>query len=338
MTEAGFDNVFVGIETIDEDCLNECNKIQNQNRDTIESIKKIQRHGMQVQGGFILGFDNDKASVFDNMSSFIQKSGIVTAMVGILNAPTGTDLYDRMKKEKRLLNDFSGVNTDINFKPKMGIEKLQNGYDKVVKYIYSPENYYERVRTFLENYRPKNKHKRHFIITDIGAFLKAFFKFGVASKNRMDFFKLMKKGRIAIFILSLTMAFTMSPVVSVSAADNASASDHDGYIVMFKDDASNSTIKNVVKQEGDSCESIDTLATQDQKMAVVSAKDTSNGGSATPKQIENGYEDHGCVVSVSPNYLRKSLSTSIRPLSSLSLSDTSFSELYQFDLMDVSDA
>jgi len=191
MTEAGFDNVFVGIETIDDDCLSECNKIQNRNRDTIESIKKIQHHGMQVQGGFILGFDNDKSSVFDNMSSFIQKSGIVTAMVGMLNAPTGTDLYDRLKKEERLITDFSGVNTDINFKPKMGMEKLQNGYEKVIKYIYSPDNYYKRVRTFLENYRPKGKHKRRFFFTDIGAFLKAFFKLGIVSKSRADFFRLM---------------------------------------------------------------------------------------------------------------------------------------------------
>ena len=95
MAEAGFDTVFIGIETPNEESLAECSKFQNKNRDLVESVKRIQRAGLQVQGGFIVGFDSDTPSIFQQQIDFIQKSGIVTAMVGLLQAPYGTRLYER---------------------------------------------------------------------------------------------------------------------------------------------------------------------------------------------------------------------------------------------------
>jgi radical SAM superfamily enzyme YgiQ (UPF0313 family) len=160
MVEAGFETVFVGIETTCEESLVECNKQQNRNRDLIASIKKIQNYGMQVHGGFILGFDNDPDSIFKSQLNFIQKSGIVTAMVGLLNAPRGTRLYQRLKKENRLIDDgLTGDNTDcsMNFVPKMGREKLINGYRQVVTSIYSSKQYYHRVKTFLKEYKPRRR-------------------------------------------------------------------------------------------------------------------------------------------------------------------------------------
>ena len=113
----------------------------NKNRDLIACVKKIQDIGLEVQGGFIVGFDNDPLSIFERQISFIQKSGIVTAMVGLLNAPRGTKLYHRLKKENRLLNDPSGDNTDfsLNFIPKMNVEALVDGYKKILNTIYSPK-------------------------------------------------------------------------------------------------------------------------------------------------------------------------------------------------------
>jgi len=159
MVEAGFETVFVGIETTHEESLVECNKNQNRNRDLIASVKKIQNFGMQVHGGFILGFDNDPDSIFKSQLNFIQKSGIVTAMVGLLNAPRGTRLYQRLKKENRLLEGISGDNTDcsMNFVPTMGREKLVNGYRHVVTTIYSSKQYYRRVKIFLREYKPRRK-------------------------------------------------------------------------------------------------------------------------------------------------------------------------------------
>ena len=156
MTQAGFDTVFVGIETPNEDSLTECSKNQNKGRDLVESVKRLQRAGLQVQGGFIVGFDNDPPSIFQQQIDFIQKSGIVTAMVGLLQAPLGTRLYERMQQEGRLVNEFSGDNVDgsTNIIPKMGLEPLREGYRKLLEQIYAPQVYYERVLTFLREYHP----------------------------------------------------------------------------------------------------------------------------------------------------------------------------------------
>ena len=156
MVKAGFDTVFVGIETPSEEGLAECNKNQNQGRDLVESVKRLQRAGLQVQGGFIVGFDSDSPSIFQQQIDFIQKSGIVTAMVGLLQAPLGTRLYARMQKEGRLVDDFSGDNADgtTNIIPKMGLEPLRDGYRRLLGQIYAPRLYYERVVTFLREYQP----------------------------------------------------------------------------------------------------------------------------------------------------------------------------------------
>ncbi|MBI3175294.1 MAG: B12-binding domain-containing radical SAM protein [Chloroflexi bacterium] len=156
MVAAGFDTVFVGIETPNEDSLTECSKNQNKGRDLVESVKRLQRAGLQVQGGFIVGFDNDSPSIFQQQIDFIQKSGIVTAMVGLLQAPLGTRLYDRMQREGRLANEFSGDNVDgsTNIIPKMGLEPLREGYREILSRIYAPKFYYERVLIFLREYRP----------------------------------------------------------------------------------------------------------------------------------------------------------------------------------------
>ena len=112
MTAAGFKSVFVGIETPDELGLAECHKTQNIHRSLIDSVKKLQRFGLQVMGGFIVGFDSDTPAIFQKQIDFIQKSGIVTAMVGLLQAPYGTQLYRRMQAEGRLNEEMTGDNTD----------------------------------------------------------------------------------------------------------------------------------------------------------------------------------------------------------------------------------
>ncbi|UCC97789.1 MAG: DUF4070 domain-containing protein [Phycisphaerales bacterium] len=192
MVQAGFDCVFIGIETPNEDSLIECNKVQNKGRDLVACVKKIQRSGMQVQGGFILGFDSDKASVFDSLIQFIQQSGVVTAMVGLLNAPRGTKLYHRLMTENRLSEAATGDNTDfsMNFVPKMGIEDLLKGYEKVVSTIYSPRNYYERILTFLRDYKPGKNNKVRFRFCDVKAFLRSTWRLGIIGKGRLAYWKL----------------------------------------------------------------------------------------------------------------------------------------------------
>ena len=191
MYEAGFDTVFVGVETPDEDGLTECNKKQNQHRDLIVDIKRIQRHGMQVQGGFILGFDSDTPSIFQRQIEFIQKSGIVTAMVGLLQAPIGTRLYDRLKKEGRLLGIMSGDNVDgtTNIIPRMNLEVLHKGYKTVINTLYAPKNYYARVKTFLKEFKaPRIRVAMDFEY--ILAFLRSIIRLGILDRERIYYWKL----------------------------------------------------------------------------------------------------------------------------------------------------
>jgi radical SAM superfamily enzyme YgiQ (UPF0313 family) len=157
MVAAGFNQVFIGIETPGEASLTECNKRQNRGRDPVADVKRIQRAGLEVQGGFILGFDHDTFRVFERQIEFIQKSGIVTAMVGLLRAMPGTKLYQRLHGQGRLLGDTTGDNVDgtTNFRPRMNPETLRQGYRSLLECVYSPGPYhYRRIRTFLREYRP----------------------------------------------------------------------------------------------------------------------------------------------------------------------------------------
>jgi len=151
MVKAGFDSVFIGIESPDDTCLLECHKAQNRNRDLLQSIKNIHRTGLQVMGGFIVGFDSDTPSIFQRQVDFIQQSGIVTAMVGMLQAPPGTRLFDRLQREHRVVSAFSGDNVDgtTNIIPRMGRNRLAEGYRSLMKQIYAPGNFYRRARKFL---------------------------------------------------------------------------------------------------------------------------------------------------------------------------------------------
>jgi radical SAM superfamily enzyme YgiQ (UPF0313 family) len=191
MTRAGFDTIFVGIETPNEDSLVECSKKQNKGRDLIDSVKKLQRAGLQVQGGFIVGFDSDPLSIFQQQIDFIQKSGIVTAMVGLLQAPPGTRLYERLKGEGRLVNEMSGDNVDgtTNIIPRMGLETLREGYRRLIDQIYAPQFYYARVMTFLREYQPP-KIRLHLELQYVLALGRSIYQLGIRGVERAQYWKL----------------------------------------------------------------------------------------------------------------------------------------------------
>jgi radical SAM superfamily enzyme YgiQ (UPF0313 family) len=192
MVDAGFNKVFIGIETPDENCLTECSKVQNRTRNLVEDVKCIQRAGLQVQGGFIVGFDHDQPSIFQRQIDFIQKSGIVTAMVGLLQAPAGTRLYERMKKENRLCSDSSGDNVDgtTNIIPAMNRKTLQAGYRQILDYIYSPAPYYQRIKTFLREYKPP-RIRRKIEFYHILALVRSFYRLGIVGKERSHYWNLL---------------------------------------------------------------------------------------------------------------------------------------------------
>jgi radical SAM superfamily enzyme YgiQ (UPF0313 family) len=191
MARAGFTTVFIGIETPDENSLAECNKFQNTGRDLVASVKRLQRAGIQVQGGFIVGFDSDKPSIFQRQIDFIQQSGIVSAMVGLLQAPYGTPLYRRLKAEGRILTQLSGDNVDgsTNIIPKMDIQVLRSGYARLLEHIYAPAFFYERVITFLKEYKPP-KMRVHFEMDYLYALWRSIYVLGIRGVERVQFWKL----------------------------------------------------------------------------------------------------------------------------------------------------
>lgn len=193
MHEAGFHMVFIGIETPDEAGLTECNKRQNVGRDLVADVKSIQRAGLQVQGGFIVGFDSDTPSIFQRQIDFIQKSGVVMAMVGILQAVPGTELYRRLQREGRLAEQPStGDNVDgtTNILPRMGMEHLSEGYRRLLKQLYSPKQYYRRVRTFLREFKtPRIQARVQW--SDLVALVRSSVRLGIVGRERFQYWRLL---------------------------------------------------------------------------------------------------------------------------------------------------
>ncbi len=198
MVKAGFNKVFLGLETPCEEGLRECGKSQNLRMNLSESVRTIQNHGLAVMGGFIIGFDSDPPDIFQRQVNFIQKNGIVTAMIGLLTAMPGTRLYQRLEREGRLLFKASGDNTDasgsLNFIPKMDRRTIIEGYQWVMNTLYSPEMYYRRILAFLQEYHPRTA--TYLASGDLVAFVRSLWFLGIADKNfnRSYYWRLLKEG------------------------------------------------------------------------------------------------------------------------------------------------
>ncbi|QXE89223.1 B12-binding domain-containing radical SAM protein [Geomonas subterranea] len=213
MVAAGFQEVFIGIETPEKDSLRETGKLQNDNRDLLASVRSIQRAGLQVQGGFIVGFDSDSPAIFDKQLRFIQDSGIVTAMVGILMVLRGTKLHSRLASEGRIINTANGNNTDtaLTFEPKMSPQVLVEGYQRLVKTIYSPDYFYERIMTFLKEYQLSGPSPFSTLQwRDLKAFFRSMLFLGILGKERLHYWKvfawtLLRKPRLLPLTITLTI-------------------------------------------------------------------------------------------------------------------------------------
>lgn len=209
MARAGFRKVFVGIETPVEESLLECAKIQNTHRDLVAAVRTIQNHGIEVMGGFIVGFDSDGPSIFEQQLKFIQQSGIVTAMVGMLTALPGTRLWQRLQAEGRLLRESTGNNFEgvLNFVPRLDRDTLLQGYRSLVRNLYQPRNYYDRILCCLREFKPRTSG----MVTwqDIMAVFKSMWVMGLANRGRRAYWSFV--GRVLIshpraFADAMTMA------------------------------------------------------------------------------------------------------------------------------------
>jgi len=192
MVRAGFKKVFLGLETPSLEGLAECGKQQNRGRDLREATRILQGAGLEVMGGFIVGFDSDGEDIFQRQFEFIQRSGVVTAMVGLLNALPQTALYARLAREGRLLAESCGNNTEaaINFVTRLDRDTLIRGYGDLMRRLYEPRDYYRRIRTFLAAYRPQGPRLR-LSWADVRAFAASLWLLGVWQRGRFAYWRLL---------------------------------------------------------------------------------------------------------------------------------------------------
>jgi radical SAM superfamily enzyme YgiQ (UPF0313 family) len=179
MVEAGLDMVFLGIETPVQKTLELTQKQQNTKADILESVKVIQSKGIEVMGGFIVGFDSDPENIFDLQIDFIQKAGIPLAMIGTLIPLPNTQLYRRLEREGRIIGETDGNNThsmELNFIPKMPVETLMEGYKRVIATIYEPRRYFDRCITLMKRMPRNRQNGKTLHASDIRAFLKSLVK------------------------------------------------------------------------------------------------------------------------------------------------------------------
>lgn len=193
MLEAGFRDIFIGIETPAMDSLTASRKHQNTKRDLLENVSRLHKAGFVISAGFIVGFDTDTPDIFQRQIDFIQESGIVPAYTNLLKAPPGTELYERMKREGRLLERYKTNETKTNFIPKMDPEVLYSGFRKILQHIFSPEYVFLRSKKFLKEYqhptvvtRTRRPNYRKYM----GTLLRSIFYIGVKGKERFYFWKL----------------------------------------------------------------------------------------------------------------------------------------------------
>jgi radical SAM superfamily enzyme YgiQ (UPF0313 family) len=191
MVEAGFKKVFLGIETPSDGGLLESGKTQNIKRDLAAAVQTLQRKGLEVMGGFIVGFDSDPPDIFARQFEFIQRTGVVTAMVGMLTALPQTMLYKRLEREGRLLAESRGNNTDaaINFVTRLDREVIIAGYKQLMRKLYAPRHYNRRIRAFLRTLEKRGPTMR-MSFSDLRAFLKSLWLLGVWHRGRRAYWGL----------------------------------------------------------------------------------------------------------------------------------------------------
>jgi radical SAM superfamily enzyme YgiQ (UPF0313 family) len=194
LLDAGFRNIFIGIETPDELSLKISHKNQNLKRNLLETIQLIHQAGFVISGGFIVGFDTDTEKSFDLQARFVQLSGIPLPIVNVLKAPPGTELFERMKREGRITKHFAFSEGATNLKPVMGEKMLFNGFLELIENIYNPKHSLERLKAFFRDHKyPKTSVKIHepFRFSNIFIALRIIFFLFVLDSDRKYYWKLM---------------------------------------------------------------------------------------------------------------------------------------------------
>jgi radical SAM superfamily enzyme YgiQ (UPF0313 family) len=161
MVDANFMTVFIGIETPSAEALKESHKFQNLRKNNVDQVRYIQEKGIWVLAGFIVGFDSDDETIFARQLEFIDKTAIPWAMAGILMAPPTTALFERLKREGRLIEDSQSItNFGVpNFRTILPLPILLRGLCTLLDGLYQPDAFFERAYNSLKVWKPKATQK-----------------------------------------------------------------------------------------------------------------------------------------------------------------------------------
>lgn len=197
MKQAGFDEVFLGIENPDPAALKGMNKKQNMKVDIAQTVATIQAAGIEVMAGFIFGGDEDTIETADAIATFAENTAIPTAMTGMLTPIPHTPLAERLRAEGRLMeSEFSGNNTDdeVQFIPRnMTVDEMQAGYYVILERLFGPGEMYRRASTLLDRLQPHIFRGRNMRRSDLRAAIKSMWLQGIVKRRRVGYIKLMWK-------------------------------------------------------------------------------------------------------------------------------------------------
>jgi hypothetical protein len=148
MRQAEFQTVFVGIETPEVDALKQMRKEQNASLPILEGINTLNSYGMEVTSGIILGLDTDTADTEERLKAFIDASGVPILTINLLQALPKTPLWDRLKRDQRLIADDSGLESNVRFlRP---YDEVVAMWRRCVAHAYEPERLFQRFEHQVE--------------------------------------------------------------------------------------------------------------------------------------------------------------------------------------------
>jgi radical SAM superfamily enzyme YgiQ (UPF0313 family) len=195
MVQAGFGQVFLGIETPSIDALTQANKTQNLRMPQERAVEELTRAGLEVYAGFIVGFDSDGPDIFDRQLAFISALPIARAMVGLLTALPGTQLWRRLEREGRLRGAPSGDQFERpNFVPALDERTLLAGYRRLLAALYSPDAYYRRCALHLDAVPLRRGAFAHSVGNgSLGTLWRAVWGLGIRGRRRQLFWRLVAR-------------------------------------------------------------------------------------------------------------------------------------------------
>lgn len=203
MRKANFHAVCIGLESPIPESFNMANKRQNQDRNLIDSVKKIQQQGIEVYGAMIVGLDGDRKGFSDLMYDFLKQAGIPHSMISILCVRPGMPIHKKLEKENRVTHQWDGSSARFGFPPlghilkNMDKEDFYKEYARLILKLYDPVQYFERCLNYLNNFAVKSDRlslKRRFV--DFKNFLTIMDQI----RNHPKYYKELKRFLIKVFL------------------------------------------------------------------------------------------------------------------------------------------